>query len=252
MLRSFLLFLALAALPFAAVAQPTEAVPLLDAGHERFAAGDYQGAVEAYQQALATGYASAPLYYHLGNAYYRLDQLGQAVRYYERARRLRPDAPEIRHNLAMVRAQMLDQFTEAPKPFWLRWWEALVERVGAGPLFVGGLLLYLVAMALLGYRLWTRSRSDWLRRGLAVSLLVGGLLVVMGFAASYYDAHDRTAVVLADAVPLYNTPASDAESTRLLHQGTKLAILQARFDWLEVRLPNGVTGWIEAEAVGEV
>lgn len=223
-----------------------------DEGNRRFTQGDYRGALEAYHEAEASGQVSGALFYNMGNAYYRLDQLGQAVRYYEKARRLLPDSPELAHNLEIVRARLQDQMSQLPEPFWRPWWRRFVTRFGVGGLFAAGFLLYLTAAAIAGYRIWTGTRSPWLRRGLTVSLSLGLLLVVLAFTASAERRLDRRAVVIATEIGLREAPRAGAPVTTTIHEGLLLDVLQEQDAWLQVRLPNGTTGWIDAQAVGEL
>jgi tetratricopeptide (TPR) repeat protein len=246
------LFLLLLGLAAPVRAQVGDAVRAFDEGNQRYQQGDYSGALAAYEQALGSGYASGALYYNMGNAYYRLDEIGHAIRYYERARQLMPEDRALLHNLDIARARTTDQFSQIPDPFWRSWWRQLVAAVGARGLFVAGLLLYVLAATLFGYRLWTGRRSPWHRRFLAFSLVTAVLLVGLAFAASVYEVAHRRAVVLADRIVLRQAPTPQASTELDLHEGAVVEVLGAQQSWLEVRLPNGATGWIEAATVGEI
>lgn len=233
-------------------AQVSEAARFFDTGNQHYAEGAYQDALAAYEQALANGYTSGALYYNMGNAYYRLDERGQAIRYYEKARRLIPDDPQLLHNLEIVRSQINAPFSTLPTPFWVTWWKRYVVRTGAMAFFIGGLLFYVLAAALLGHRIWTRTRNAWHRRALSASLILGLLLLITAFGASLDRLLDRQAVVIADQTALRQAPQDDATSDLDIHEGVLLDVLDQQGGWLEVRLPNGVSGWILADAVGEI
>lgn len=238
--------------PAAAQSPLTDAIQSFDEGNRRYQAGDYRGALSAYEAVLAAGYASGPLYFNMGNAYYRLDEIGQAIRHYERARRLMPERPELIHNLQIARSRTRDQISRLPTPVWTQWWHTLVGTVGARGLFTLGLLCYLVAMGLLGHRVWTGTRTPWHRRGLAASLFVGLILLTMAFGASLDRSAFRQAVVTADAVALRLNPSPDAASEMDIHEGIVLDVLEEQDGWVEVRLPNGITGWLEPDTIAEI
>lgn len=229
-------------------AQVTDAVRSFDEGNASYLSGDYRGALEAYHRAESAGYVSGALYYNMGNAYFRLDETGQAIRYYEKARRLMPENREILHNLEIVRTGLTDQFSQVPKPFWIRLWERLLTTVGATGFFLTGLLLYLTAAGLFGYRLWTGTRNPWNRRFLTLSLATGLLFLVLAFAASIDRTTSQRAVVIADEVILREAPQPDAQASLNIHEGLVFEILDTRDAWLNVRIPNGTTGWIEADS----
>ena len=247
------LFALLALAPLApARAQLAEAVRRFDEGNRHYQQGDYRRALAAYQAALDAGYASGALYYNMGNAHYRLDALGQAVRYYEKARRLLPDHPALQHNLEITRGRTLDAFSQLPTPFWRPPWQRLVYLVGPPGFFLAGLVCYVLALALVAYRIRTRTRNPWHRRSLALSLGFSLLLLTTAFAASLEHARDTAAVVVASSASLRHGPADDAPTDLDVHEGLLLDVLGTHDDWLQVRLPNGVTGWLPARAVADV
>ncbi|GAB5518262.1 MAG: hypothetical protein RhofKO_05130 [Rhodothermales bacterium] len=230
----------------------TQAVAVFDEGNRQYQAGAYADAIAQYQQAEASGYESGPLYYNMANAYYRLDEVGQAVRYYERARRLMPDSPEVVHNLGVVQAELVDQFSVLPEPFWERWWLRIEQAVGSNILFGLGIVFYVLAMGLVGYRIWREDHNPWLRRVRWVSFLFGGLFLLAAFFASLREARPGPAVVITDATPLRTAPDPVAEVEVQIHEGLKLDVLQARETWTRVRLPNGQEGWVHAETLATI
>ena len=252
MLRTFYLILALAFIVPSAGAQVTEAARYFDEGNEQYEQGAYQNALASFEQALASGYTSGALYYNMGNAYYRLDALGQAIRYYEKARRLLPDDPNLRHNLGIVRARINAPFSPLTTPFWVTWWKRYVVRTGAWPFFVVGLLFYGITAALYGYRIWTGTRNPWHRRARAVSATLGLLLLGVAFGASLDHTLDRQAVVVVDQVALRDAPQDEASVEVDLFEGVLLDVLGQQDRWIEVRLPNGVTGWIQADTTADI
>ena len=188
----------------------------------------------------------------MGNTYYRLDELGQAIRHYEKARHLIPDDPQLLHNLEIVRSQINAPFSTLPTPFWVTWWKRYVVQTGAMAFFIGGLLFYLMAAVLLGHRIWTRTRNAWHRRALSASMILGLLFLITAFGASLDRLLDRQAIVITDQTALREAPQNDAASDLDIHEGVLLDVLDQQDGWLEVRLPNGVSGWILADAVGEI
>lgn len=235
-----------------AAAQVEEAVQQFDAGNRHYQQGAFAEAVRAYEAALVSGYASGALHYNLGNAYYRLDALGHAIRHYEKARRYLPDDAGLAHNLTIARSRIDPPISALPAPWWKDGWERYVLRPGAWPFFAGGLVLYLAGMGLLGWRIWTGTRDPWQRRARVATLGLAALLLAIAFAASLDRRLDRRAVVVAEGVVLLDAPAPEAPEARAVPEGVLVQVLGARDGWLEVRLPNGATGWLTAAAIADV
>ena len=218
-------------------------------GNQLYEAGDYTGALEAYRQVLTRDYESAALYYNMGNAYYRLGELGQAVRYYERARRLMPGQARIQHNLNQVKNRTVDSFAERSAPLWERWWHRTVVEVGQLGFFMGGLLFCFLTAGLLCYWIWVGQSSTWLRSAIGVTGGVAVLLLVAAFGASLKPTLRRQAVVTVEEAPLRSRAQSSAASEQAVHEGLLLEVLRADGGWTQVRLPNGETGWLRSDDV---
>ncbi len=227
-----------------------EAVRYFDEGNQRFREGAYREALTSYQNALDAGYASGALYYNMGNAWYRLDEIGQAVRFYEKARLHMPENKALAHNLALARNQTVDRFSQLPAPFWRPAWNRLVRMLSPTGLFLIGLLGYGLVAGALALRI-RRARSPWLRRMTLAGGVLAVLFVTSGFVASWEEAHAMRAVMLADATNLTDRP--DGLSMELTaHEGAVVEIVKIRADWSEIRLPNGVQGWVPTAAYGEI
>ena len=244
--------LMLLALPIAARADLARAQQAFGEGKAHYQRGDYEAALDAYRASREAGYESAALYYNMGNAYFRLDEIGQAVLQYERARRLRPDDPLIRHNLEIARARTPNLYSSLPTPFWARAWRQAVSGIGAGTFYGIGLLLYVLAAGLIGYRIWTGRRPAWLRRSYAVSLTAGLCCIGLGVLASLDGTLGRSAVVLITEAPLRASPTPDASADVAVYEGLVVDVLTTNGPWVEVRLPNGATGWLATDALAEV
>lgn len=258
-MRFSLLLLLFAAAAPALSAQPTAVVRTFEEGNQLYEEGDYAAALDAYRRVLDAGYASGALYYNMGNAFFRAGELGQAVRYYEKARPLLPDPERLQHNLVLARDR-LPRATEAPRPsFPARVWQRVAAWAGSRAFFFLGLALYLAAAARIAYRLYAgRPRP----RLTAAALLGGLLLLALVLAASAYPGTPDRAVVLAGAAALRTQPAldaangdaadNDAADENAAYEGSLVDVLERRGGWARVRLAGGRTGWLPAEAVGRI
>jgi tetratricopeptide (TPR) repeat protein len=250
-MRLFGLFVMLLLISGSAVADDLgAAVREFDQGNALFRRGDYRGALAAYGRVAEEGYVSGPLYYNMGNAFYRIDEIGQAIRYFEKARRFMADRPELIHNLEIARSRTVDEFSRIPDPVWLPIWQGIVRRVGPGGLFAVGVLFYVLFAVLAGRRI-VRGPGSWLRRLLTASAAAAVIFVVLGFTASIAGDARVEAIVLPDEVILLSEP-NGRQTDLAVHEGLLVHILETRRDWMEVRLPNGATGWMRSESLGEI
>jgi tetratricopeptide (TPR) repeat protein len=248
----WLLLLALgAALPAGAAAPPDSLDRIYEQATAAYQQGRYARAADRYRAILETGYASGALHYNLGNAYVRLDRLGPAIRHYEKARRLWPDDPRLRHNLEQARRragvypERLGQGPPRTLVDLVRAWPAGL-LLGTGALLLGGGLV----AAVVGTR---PDRPDGWRRLVVWGPVAGGLLLAAAaLAASYAQSLRGRAVVVADTVAVRAAPRAEAPPDTTLPEGALVEVRHRPAQWRAVRLADGTTGWVPARALGDV
>jgi tetratricopeptide (TPR) repeat protein len=225
---------------------------LFQRGNQLYQEGDFAGAVEAYEAVGFAGFESAALHYNLGNAYFKVGDLGRSILEWERALASGTGDPDVSANLELARTLTADAVEPLPR-FWVfsawSWWVQWLPR---------GMLLALVGAAwlLVGASVVTRvlSRNADLR-WLGGWLAIGGAAVVLVFAPNLLVRELRIgqpdrAVVLATAVQVRAAPAADDDLTLFeIHEGTRVRVEQRTGEWAEVVLDDGKVGWVPAEVM---
>ena len=213
--------------------------------------GEYQQAIKDYEALLKQG-ASADLYYNLGNAYYRTENITRAVLNYERALLLSPGDRDIRFNLQMARSKTIDKIIPEQEMFFVTWYRSLISMAS-----VDGwarIALISLAIAIMLALVYLFSDRIWLRK---VGFF-GAFLMVAVFLCSNLFAHQQKqqllyrkgAIVIAPAVTVKSTPAQNGTDLFILHEGAKVTITDASMkDWKEIRLADGKEGWIETRQI---
>ena len=213
--------------------------------------GNYQQAIAQYEALLKNG-ASAELYYNLGNAYYRTENITRAVLNYERALLLSPGDRDIRFNLQLARSKTIDKIVPESEMFFITWYHALVNLMSVG----GWARMAIISLALviILFLLYLFSEPIWLRK----IGFFGGFLLLLFFVLSNLFAYQQKqnllyrkgAIVIAPSVTVKSTPAQNGTDLFILHEGTKVTIIDgAMSDWKEIRLADGKEGWIERKRI---
>ena len=212
-----------------------------------YAQGHFQQAVSDYEALLKQG-VSADLYYNLGNAYYRMDEIPRAVLNYERALLLSPGDADIRFNLQMARSKTIDKITPESEMFFITWYHSLVKLTSVDgwarmALIALGLAVVLALVYLFASPVWLRKLGFF-----------GALALLVFFLCSNFFAYsqkqgliDRTgAIIMAPAATVKSTPAKQGTDLFILHEGTKVEITDgAMKQWKRIRVADGKEGWIE-------
>ena len=216
--------------------------------------GEYQQAITDYEALLKQG-GSAELYYNLGNAYYRTENITKAVLNYERALLLSPGDRDIRFNLQLARSKTIDKIVPESEMFFITWYHALVNLMSVDAwarmaLISLALVIVLLLVYLFASRIWLRKVGFF-----------GGILLLAVFVLSNLFAWQQKrnllfrkgAIVTAPSVTVKSTPAKNGTDLFILHEGTKVNITDGSMrGWLEIRIADGKEGWIERNKLEEI
>lgn len=216
--------------------------------------GQYQQAIKDYEMLLKQG-ASADLYYNLGNAYYRSENITRAVLNYERALLLSPGDRDVRFNLQIARAKTIDKIVPESEMFFFTWYRSLVSLMSVDAwawtaLIALALLIVLLLVYLFSDRIWLRKVGFF-----------GGFVLLILFALSNLFAWQQKqdllfrkgAIVISPSVTVKSTPAKNGTDLFILHEGTKVSITDGTMKgWMGIRIADGKEGWIESNMIEEI
>lgn len=213
---------------------------------------NYQEALAGFTALEADGYVSGELYYNIGNCYYKLGNcLGQSILYYERALKLDPSYEDAQVNLAIAREYTLDRIDEVPEFILLTWIKAFRDTVSSDAWAWIALALFLVTAVMV--LLFRFGGSPALRKtafALAVAALFMTIIsVVFAFNLRSALESDGEAVVTVPVSSVKSSPGSTDQSLFILHEGTKVAVMDSLGEWYRIELSDGRQGWLEAEDV---
>ncbi len=249
--KVFYIFLII--LPLNVFAQPDSLNQYIQKANELYKKTKYTQAIELYNKVLKTGWVSPYLYYNLGNAYFRTGNLAKAIVNYERAYRLAPNDPNIKHNLEFARQFVQDKFTTVKEFFLKRWWLDLSLTLKADTWAFTSIALFILTLVFALMYLFAKAIS---RRKLGFYLaIVFFILSVVTFDLSLVNKHyvlnSGEAIVLKPS-SVRSSPSTDGTELFLLHQGVKVKVLNKNDGWYEVKLPNGAVGWMPKNSVEKI
>ena len=250
MLLAFLLLL-----PLGAGAAESYPDSLWKAGVDAYSAGQWAQAASDWTDLSATGLRSKELYYNLGNAWFKAGEIALAILNYERALRLDPSDSDVRYNLEFARAQTQDRIDEVPE-FILKTWTRKLSYLLSSNAWAG-LSLFLLALTLALILLFLLGPTVNARRAGFFTGIVALLLTLMcwGFARSLKSAAERhdDAIVMRPVSSVTSSPSSDAaKSLFILHEGTKVKVLDEVSGFTDIELADGRRGWIATSDIERI
>lgn len=235
------------------MAQEESGQQLFDNANAAYNNGDFEAAVDGYTKIENLGQESAVLFFNKANAYYKLKNYPMSILYYEKALKLDPTNEDIQTNLQIANLTKVDKIDPLPQPVFLRWWDSV--KTSLSPNAWAWLSVVLLALALAFLLVFFLSRVAALRKtGFFVSLVlvVFFALSVVFAALSRHDSltHDD-AIITTPSVTMMSAPVRSGEELLVLHEGTKVKVIDKIDEWNKVKLADGNIGWIKAEDMSE-
>ena len=223
-------------------------------GDNEYSRGNYQQAIRDYEELLKQT-KSADLYYNLGNAYYRTDNITHAVLAYERALLLSPGDDDIRFNLQMARSKTIDKITPRSEMFFVTWYRALVNITSVDGWADIALLSMVLALILALVYLFA-SRMLFRKIGFFGGVAMLTLFLLCNLFAWHQHAilTERTgAIIVSSSATLKATPTQQAKDNGVLHEGTRVDIIDDTMrDWKCVRLADGREGCLQSNKIEKI
>lgn len=223
-------------------------------GDMEYKKGNYQQAIKDYQEVLKEG-VSAEVYYNLGNAYFRTDNLPQAILAYERARLLSPGDDDINFNLELARSKTIDKISGNDEMFYVAGYRSLVNMLGADSWAYLSIAAIILSLLLVLFFLFSSSVTI---RKLS---FFGGILFFTLFALSTFFAYQqkqiveskRGAIVISPVVTVKKTPSKTSGDVFVIHEGTRVDIMDKTINpWRGIQLSDGRVGWVLASQIEEI
>ena len=222
---------------------------LWNAGTAAYSEGRWEDAAQSWQAIREAGLESPELYYNIGNAFYKSGDVAHAVLNYERALKLDPSYSDARFNLEFAQNLVQDKIDAVPEFFLETWGRKacwLLPSDVWAILFVIGLLatLGLVLLFLLGRT--PRARKTGFFAGIAALVITLLFLDFAFWQRTDYRKEDK-AIITRAVTSVKSSPSGDASTDLfILHEGTKVTIIDEVGDWRNIELADGRQGWLKS------
>ncbi|MCL2291449.1 MAG: tetratricopeptide repeat protein [Bacteroidetes bacterium] len=249
----FLIFL-ISSFTLSANSMKDSAVVYMQQANEAYQANQFADAIALYDKVVDLQYESATLYYNLGNAYFKNGDNARALLWLERARRLDPNNEDIIHNISFVQQKLIDKIEHLPELFIVKLWNK------CSGLFTGNqwAVLSIVACSLFALCLLfiLLIRISWVR---SISIFVAILALFFTIFSVIFAKKESTrytqhpqGIIMGYVVNVKSTPNEKGSDLFVIHSGLKVGITDQLNEWVEIRLPNGEKGWIQATQIEQI
>lgn len=245
-----LLYVCLFLVSFFSQAEDSQAI--FKQGNEAYKTNQFNKALELYTSIENAGETSAELSFNIGNCYFRLDKVGYAILNYEKALKQDPSLEDAQVNLARANNLIIDKIDQLPLPGIVRVYKGflnLLNTEGWAWLSMIFVFVFLALIIVINF-----SRNSTIKKSLflvnALNVLLALLTLVFAFSSQYYDKEEL--VLVKDNAYIKSEPTKSGKDLFILHEGTKVELKQVNNSWIQIKLSDGLIGWVEKGAFNEI
>lgn len=227
---------------------------LFSQANEFYSKTKYDSSIFLYESIVNAGYESANLYYNLGNAHYKKKNIPAAILYYEKAKKLEPGDGDILFNLQLANQQITDKIEPLPELFLSKWWNEIISSAPADAWGKWVLILSFYAAAMFAFFIFSGQvffRKIFFWSGIAGIILA---LFTWSFALKQEKllTESHEAIVFAPSITTKSSPDEGSTNLFVIHEGTKVKILEKVSNWYKISLADGNIAWMKAEDAMEI
>ncbi|MDP6452042.1 MAG: tetratricopeptide repeat protein [SAR202 cluster bacterium] len=237
-------------------AQSPSPAEFMESANNLYNTERYQEAAQSYERLVGLGYEDEDLYYNLGNAYYKQDDLGRAILNYMRARRLAPRDEDIEANLTFVQ----EQTTDALEP--IEFGSPLASFAAAIPFAstntAAGLMLASWAIIAGSCAWWVVKSMPSVKHpatviaGTGTAFLILSVFLLAG-ALQANSQYENTTIIIADEVQALSGPGPQYAEEFVLHGGAETELIEVRGNWSRISVPaTELQGWVPRHTIEPV
>ena len=213
---------------------------------EYYRQNEFSKAIAEYQSLVEAGWASAALFYNLGNACFKNHDIKSAILYYERAKRLAPNDEAINENLEHSRSLIFNRVEALSEHFLVTWGKAIRDIMTVRAWSWWSIASF-VAMLAMGF-LFLFVYNMGVRRfafGFGVFCFALSLATFsLGYLQKANIERTDEAIVFAPSVTVKSSPDDSGNNLFIIHEGIKVRIEDRIGEWCEIRIADGNKGWM--------
>ncbi len=215
-------------------------------GNEFYLDENYPDAIQEYEAVINNGYESSELYYNLGNAYYKSGRLGKAILNYERALKKKPKDENILFNLKLANLRVKDRVDVPPEFFLFRWNRTIIQSLSL-PTWAWLLaMFFFFGSTLFGVRLFFNLRrfQQLCKTAMLGFFIAAGVMLFPLIQRTQVERSHEYGIIIQSSTKSLAAPQEGSTELFIVHEGTKVQVLDNDGDWKKVELIDGKQGWI--------
>ncbi len=204
--------------------------------------GNFIEAAQEFKDIVKSGIKTGALYYNIGNCYFKAGKTGLAILWYERAKKLIPNDPDLKFNLNYANTFVKDKKdnTGVSIEDILFFWKDIIPSSIMEYTAIGFCILFFLYA---GFCVVKNKKIFT-----AAGILLMCCLIISAFSATYDFYYKNTAhfaIIVKNKVAVRSGFSEDSTKLFVLHAGTKVRVERLHGKYIMIFFSKGKIGWVK-------
>jgi len=226
---------------------------LTDSALNCYKNGEYEQAINIYNNLYDSGYSSSELFYNLGNCYFKTNDIANSIYFYEKAKNLAPNDKDIVHNLKIANSRIKNKVEILPQPFYLVLFETISNIMTSNSWAICGIICFILTLLLIFIFLF--SNKSLIKKFcfyIAVFTLIFSLYSIITSKYIAENIVNSNFGIVFSSVMVKSSPNEEGTNLFEIDKGLKVEIKDSLNSWKQIKLSDGKEGWIVGDGVKEL
>lgn len=213
-----------------------------------YANQEYNAAIKKYNLILSSKLESPELYYNLANSFFKINEIHQAIYYYEKALKIKPDFDDAKENLEICNLQLIDKIEEIPELMITSLYNNIINFLSLKNWIYLTLFFIWVSLIIFSYNSFVKKN----KKSVLYLVIFSFFLFFITTKKYNQNINVKEAIIYSSVINVMSAPSEQSTNLFSLHIGTKVKIEDQIENWVNIRIANGKKGWVLIENLKEI
>ena len=213
-----------------------------------YANQEYNAAIKKYNLILSSNLESHELYYNLANSFFKINEIHQAIYYYEKALKIKPDFDDAKENLEICNLQLIDKIEEIPELMITSLYNNIINFLSLKNWIYLTLIFIWVSLIIFSYNSFVKKN----KKSVLYLVIFSFFLFFITTKKYNQNINVKEAIIYSSVINVMSAPSEQSTNLFSLHIGTKVKIEDQIENWVNIRIANGKKGWVLIENLKEI
>jgi tetratricopeptide (TPR) repeat protein len=213
-----------------------------------YANQEYNTAIKKYNLILSSNLESHELYYNLANSFFKINEIHQAIYYYEKALKIKPDFDDAKENLEICNLQLIDKIEEIPELMITSLYNNIINFLSLKNWIYLTLIFIWVSLIIFSYNSFVKKN----KKSVFYLVIFSFFLFFITTKKYNQNINVKEAIIYSSVINVMSAPSEQSTNLFSLHIGTKVKIEDQIENWVNIRIANGKKGWVLIDNLKEI